>query len=49
MKILITILLVGTLSACHTASGLVQGAGRDLQNAGKWLEPKPSVDIKEKK
>ena len=49
MKILIAIMLVGALSACHTASGVLQGAGRDLQEAGKWLEPTPGVDLKGKK
>jgi predicted small secreted protein len=49
MKILFTVLLVGTLSACHTASGVLQGAGKDIQAVGKWVEPKPSVDLKEKK
>jgi len=49
MKILITILLVSTLSACHTASGVLQGAGKDLQEVGKWMEPTPGVDLKGKK
>ena len=39
MKTLIAITLVLALSACHTASGLVQGAGKDLSAAGKWIEP----------
>ena len=49
MKILFTVLLVGTLSACNTASGVLQGAGKDIQAVGKWVEPRPSVDLKEKK
>jgi predicted small secreted protein len=49
MKTLIVILTALTLSACHTASGVLQGAGKDIQAAGKWLEPSPSVDLKEKK
>lgn len=49
MKILFTVLLVGMLSACNTVSGVLQGAGKDLQEAGKWIEPTPSVDLKVKK
>lgn len=49
MKILFSVLLVGTLSACYTASGMLQGAGKDIQAVGKWTEPKPSVDIREKR
>ena len=49
MKLLFSVLLVGMLSACHTASGVLQGAGRDLQEVGKWMEPTPSVDLKGKK
>lgn len=49
MKILFTILLAITLSACNTASGVLQGAGKDITAVGKWVEPKPSIDIREKK
>lgn len=49
MKILICVLLVSALSACHTASGVLQGAGKDIQAVGKWVEPKQSVDIREKR
>lgn len=49
MKLLFAILLTGALSACHTASGVLQGAGKDIQTVGKWVEPKPSVDIREKR
>jgi predicted small secreted protein len=49
MKILFAVLLVSALSACHTASGVLQGAGKDIQTVGKWVEPKPSVDIREKR
>lgn len=49
MKILFAVLLVGALSACHTASGVLNGAGKDIQAVGKWIEPKPTVDLKEKK
>jgi predicted small secreted protein len=48
MKTLIVILFAMALSACHTASGVLQGAGKDIQAAGKWVEPKPSVDLREK-
>ena len=39
MKTLIALTLALALTACHTASGLVQGAGKDLTAAGKWIEP----------
>jgi len=39
MKTFIAIILALTLSACHTASGFVQGAGKDMTAAGKWIEP----------
>jgi predicted small secreted protein len=39
MKTLITLTVALALTACHTASGLVQGAGKDLTAAGKWIEP----------
>jgi predicted small secreted protein len=40
MKIIISIILVGMLSACGTAGGLVAGAGSDLQKAGEWIKSK---------
>ncbi len=49
MKALIAISLAMTLSACHTASGVLQGAGKDIQSVGKWVEPKPDVDLREKR
>jgi predicted small secreted protein len=49
MKTLIVILSAITLSACGTVAGTFKGAGQDLQAVGKWIEPKPSVDLKEKK
>jgi len=49
MKTLIVILTALTLSACGTVSGALKGAGQDLQAAGQWMEPKPSVDLKGKK
>jgi predicted small secreted protein len=39
MKTLVAITLTLALTACHTASGFVQGAGKDLTAAGKWIEP----------
>ena len=49
MKIMIVILTALELSACGTVSGTLKGAGQDLQSAGKWIEPKLSVDLREKK
>ena len=49
MKTLIVILTALTLSACHTASGALQGAGKDIQEVDKWMEPTPGVDLKGKK
>jgi len=49
MKIMIVILTALALSACGTVSGTLKGAGQDLQSAGKWIEPKLSVDLREKK
>ena len=49
MKTLMVILTAITLSACGTVAGTLKGAGQDLQSVGKWVEPKPSVDIREKK
>jgi predicted small secreted protein len=49
MKTLMVILTAITLSACGTVAGTLKGAGQDLQDVGKWVEPKPSVDIREKK
>ena len=48
MKVLFALILASVLSACHTASGVLQGAGKDIQAVGKWVEPKKSVDIREK-
>ena len=48
-KLVIGLTLATLLSACGTVAGTLKGAGQDLQAAGKWLEPKPSVDLKEKK
>ena len=49
MKTLIVILTALTVSACGTVAGTLKGAGQDLQDVGKWIEPKPSVDLKVKK
>lgn len=35
---LIVIVVSCLMSACYTAGGLVQGAGKDLQAAGRWIE-----------
>ncbi len=48
-KLVIGAILVASLSACHTASGVLQGAGKDIQTVGKWVEPKPSVDVRERR
>jgi predicted small secreted protein len=49
MKALIVILTALALNACGTVAGTFKGAGQDLQAVGKWIEPKPSVDLREKK
>jgi predicted small secreted protein len=49
MKALIVILTALALSACGTVAGTFKGAGQDLQAVGKWIEPKPGVDLREKK
>jgi predicted small secreted protein len=49
MKTLIVILTAVALSACGTVAGTLKGAGQDLQSAGKWIEPKPSIDLREKR
>ena len=45
----IVVLGIAVLAGCHTASGVLHGAGKDIQAAGKWMEPKPAVDLREKK
>ena len=38
----LAVLLVVTMSwGCNTAGGILKGAGKDLQSAGEWIEPKP--------
>ena len=49
MKILIVILTALALSACGTVAGTLKGAGQDLQDVGKWVEPKSSINLWEKK
>ena len=44
MKICL-MLLVLSLSGCYTASGLVTGAGKDLQAAGGMLAPSESIKL----
>ena len=48
MKTLIVILTALALTACGTVAGTLRGAGQDLQDVSKWVEPKPSVDLREK-
>jgi predicted small secreted protein len=45
MKIVLLIMLL-SLVACNTASGVLSGAGKDLQAAGSWMSPKESVPLK---
>ena len=49
MKTLMVILIAITLSACGTVAGTLKGAGQDLQDVGKWVEPKSNVNLREKK
>lgn len=37
---LVAIMLIGSLTACGTVSGVMTGAGKDLQKAGEWLDKK---------
>jgi predicted small secreted protein len=45
MKALFGILLLLNLVACNTVSGTLQGAGKDISAAGKWIEPKSEVPL----
>ena len=49
MKTLMVILTAIALSACGTVAGTLKGAGQDLQDVGKWVEPKSSINLREKK
>mgnify|MGYP003353319541 CR=1 FL=1 len=33
-------------AGCNTVSGTLQGAGKDLQAAGRWMSPNESVSLK---
>ena len=45
MKIVLAIMLL-SLAACNTTSGILTGAGKDLQAAGAWMSPQQSVPLK---
>jgi predicted small secreted protein len=45
MRLIISLLVAVTLSGCYTASGLVTGAGKDLQAAGGMLAPSESIKL----
>jgi predicted small secreted protein len=45
MKIVLALVLL-LLAACNTASGVLSGAGKDLQGAGEWIRPQQSVPLK---
>lgn len=45
MKIVLAIMLL-LLTACNTTSGILTGAGKDLQAAGAWVSPKESISLK---
>ncbi len=38
MKVVMAVLVATMLSACGTMGGMVEGAGKDLQKAGKWIK-----------
>jgi hypothetical protein len=45
MKIVLAIMLL-LLAACNTTSGILTGAGKDLQAAGAWMSPQQSIPLK---
>jgi predicted small secreted protein len=45
MKIVLTLMLL-LLAACNTTSGILTGAGKDLQAAGAWMSPQQSIPLK---
>lgn len=45
MKIILLVMVV-SLTACNTTSGILQGAGKDLQAAGVWVSPKEQIPLK---
>lgn len=38
MKVLFTVLLAVTLTACGTVGGAIEGAGSDLSKAGNYVK-----------
>ena len=46
MKIVLTIMMLLLLTACNTTSGILTGAGKDLQAAGAWMSPQQSIPLK---
>ena len=34
------------VTGCNTTAGLLTGAGKDLQTAGEWMNPKEKVPLK---
>ena len=45
MKIILAMMLL-LLAACNTTSGILTGAGKDLQAAGAWMSPQQSISLK---
>ena len=45
MKIVLAVMLL-LLAACNTTSGILTGAGKDLQAAGAWMSPQQSITLK---
>ena len=45
MKIILALMLL-LLAACNTTSGILTGAGKDLQGAGEWVRPQQSLSLK---
>jgi predicted small secreted protein len=45
MKIVLALMLL-LLAACNTTSGILTGAGKDLQAAGAWMSPQQSITLK---
>jgi predicted small secreted protein len=37
MKLVLTLILAMSLTACGTVGGAVSGAGTDLSRAGEWI------------
>jgi predicted small secreted protein len=45
-KLIIMLVLSMVLTGCNTTSGILTGAGKDLQAAGTWVSPKEQVPLK---